>query len=166
MDRTGTVVSIEKVGHQSAIVVHGLLQVEEGQHLRLGGRVWTVTKRRWVRKPNVSLMLNPVGENKSLPEIDDVLEIMHAQLDDGVSKAEPDLTVETVVSFEKSTLVCARGILPVAAADVVTDGSGAWKVLDVTHGNPSALSKVWLSVKAEKGTVTNPAPNSRLLKKV
>lgn len=163
MDRTGTVVSTEKVGIQTAIVVHGLLQVEEGQHIRLGDRVWTVVKRRWVRKPNVSLLINSVGGHP-IPEVDDVLEIMFENVEEGVT-ASQDLTVETVVSFEKSTMVFARGVITVSAGDVVTDGDRSWKVLDATSGQPASPQRVWLSVKAEKGTSGDPLPNSRLLKK-
>ncbi len=49
MERTGTVVSTEKFGHEVAVVIQGLMQVREGQHLRLGEKVWTVVKKKWVR---------------------------------------------------------------------------------------------------------------------
>lgn len=164
MERTGVVVSTERVGVLTAVVIKGLVEVREGQHLRRGDRVWTIVKKRWVRKPNVSVVLNPVAGTGN-PEIDDALELMYDQVEgENAPVAEPDLTVETVVSFEKSTLVCARGVLPVKAGDVVTDGDRAWKVLDVTGGQPAAQSRVWLSIKAQ-GPNVDPMPNARLLKK-
>lgn len=166
MSRTGTVASTEKVGTQTAVIFHGLTVVEEGQHLRRGDQVWTVVKKRWVRKPHVSLILNQVRGEIAVPEVDWELEVM---LDPGEGEAAPsavpDLTVETVVSSAKSTLVCARGILPIKAGDVVVDGEQAWKVLEVSDGQPAHPYKVWLSVKAEKGTEFDPSPNSRLLKR-
>jgi hypothetical protein len=166
MERTGTVVSTEKVGVQTAIIIRGLLEVREGQHLRHGDRVWTVVKKHWVRKPHVAVFLNHVQGKPGQPEQEEVLELM---LEPGEGESQPtalpDLTVETVVRFEKQTLVCARGILPVKSGDLVTDGEQSWKVLDVTDGLPAASGKTWLSVKAQQGTHFDPAPNARLLKK-
>lgn len=166
MERTGTVVSTEKVGIQTAIVIRGLLEVREGQHLRRGDRVWTVVKKHWVRKPHVAVFLNHVQGQPGLPEQEDDLELMFDPVEgESGPLAAPDLTVETVVRFEKQTLVCARGILPVKAGDVVTDGDRSWKVLDVSEGLPASSGKTWLSVKAQQGTQHDPAPNARLLKK-
>lgn len=166
MSRTGTVASTEKVGTQTAVVLRGLGEVREGQHLRRGDQVWTVVKKRWVRKPHVSLILNQVRGELAVPEVDWELEVMLEPGDgEAAPTAVPDLTVETVVRSSKSTLVCARGILPVEAGDVVVDGEQAWKVLEVSDGQPAHPHKVWLSIKAEKGTQFDPSPNSRLLKK-
>lgn len=166
MSQTGTVASTEKVGTQTAVVIRGLGEVREGQHLRRGDQVWTIVKKRWVRKPHVSLILNQVRGELATPEVDWELEVM---LDPGegetASTATLDLTVETVVRSSKSTLVCARGILPVEAGDVVVNGEQAWKVLEVSDGQPAHPHRVWLSIKAEKGTQFDPSPNSRLLKK-
>jgi hypothetical protein len=167
MERTGMVVSTEKVGVQTAIIVKGLLDVREGQHLRDGDRVWTITKKHWVRKPHVAIFLNHVQGKPGNPEQGDNLELV-MELGEGEvgNPAVPDMTVETVVSFEKQTLVCARGVLPVKAGDTVTDGERSWKVLDVTEAIPASPGKTWLSVKNQQGTQHDPAPNARLLKKL
>jgi len=167
MERMGTVVSTEKVGAQTAVIVKGLVEVREGQHLRDGDRVWTITKKHWVRKPHVAVFLNHVQGEAGQPEQGDNLELVMepGEGETGVA-AVADLTVETVVSFEKQTLVCARGILPVKPGDMVTDGTRAWKVLDVTEALPASPGKTWLSVKNHQGTQHDPAPNARLLKKL
>lgn len=167
MERTGTVASTEKVGIQTAVIIRGLVDVREGQHLRHGDRVWTVVKKHWVRKPHVSVFLNHVQGKAGQPEQGESLElVLDPEEGENGFPAVPDLTVETVVSFEKQTLVCAHGILPVKAGDTVTDGERAWKVLDVTEALPASPGKTWLSVKNCQGTQHDPAPNARLLKKV
>jgi hypothetical protein len=166
MERTGTVVSTEKVGIQTSIVIKGFMDVHEGQHLRNGDRVWTITKKHWVRKPHVSLLLNHVHGKAGQPEQGDVLELVlePAEGENGFP-AIPDLTVETVVRFEKQTVICVRGVLPTMAGDLLTDGERAWKVVDVTEAIPASPGKTWLTVKNHQGTQHDPAPNAQLLKK-
>lgn len=165
MERTGTVVSTEKFGHEVAVVIHGLTGVREGQQLRLGEKVWTVVRKKWVRKPNIALVLNPAKGSRELPKVDDALELI-PDPEEGENVARPvdDLTVETIVEFSKATLVCARGVLRVESGDVVTDGSGQWKVLDVSTGTPAAQGRTWLSLKPHGGTAFSPRPNARLLR--
>lgn len=166
MDRTGTVVSTEKVGIQTAVIVRGLNDIHEGQHIRRGDKVWTVVKKHWVRKPHVALFLNQAGGTAGIPEVDWELELMLEPSDgETASSAASDLTVECVVRSSKFVHIHVRGILFVEAGDVLVDGDQAWKILEVAECQPAVPDRTWLSVKAEKGTQFSPAPNSRLLKK-
>lgn len=166
MDTTGIVTSLEKVGAKKAVIFKGLLDIRAGQTLRRGSQTWVVLEKRWVRKPHISLFLNPVGNTQALPDVDWSLELVHDAVEgQNVVPEVDDLTVETTVAFSKHTLLCCRGVLAVDPGDVLTDGKDTWKVLEQSDSLPVTLGKRWLSVKNGQGTDFPPAVNAKLLKK-
>jgi hypothetical protein len=77
--KTGIVVAHDKPDTYSkdkitAVVLRGLTGVREGQHLKNGEEIWTVTKRHWVNKSHVALYLN--SRSGSLPAVGQTLEIL------------------------------------------------------------------------------------------
>ncbi len=156
--------STERVGHQTAVIIKGIVEMREGQHLRRGASVWTVVKRHWLRKPHVSVILNPAANTSGNPEIGWDLELMYDPVEgENVRPEVPDLTVETVLPFKKTAVICGRGVLKVKVKDVLTDGEQTWKVLDTTVSEPAQPDRVWISIQTLSGTSFNPHVNIRLL---
>lgn len=116
----------EKTG---SYVLNGLMGVAEGQCIRRGTSVWKVSKRRWIKKPHVSLVLTSM--DGSWPVVGDEVEIIFDPLEgENPGKLKTDLIVANSMQVDENTQVVwvSGAILPKVGDFLFNENNQKWEL--------------------------------------
>jgi hypothetical protein len=160
MIKRARVVSIERAGALTAVVLDGLLNIQVGKYLKHGTKVWAVIKRHWVSKTHVSLILHAVSGG--LPEIGQTVEVLTDEepvISDQITEVT-DAVSPNFMNGQVFHFISVRYLSKIEVNDVLSDDDASWLV--ITSNYSRGGSEMFLCVQGIRTSQLLPSIGTKL----